>query len=110
DEALAEAFDRGTSHSTGGRDGAILPARGRFEENTRTGHFAGRMRPTMQQVFELLAFIVTERHEICFLGHAGRPSYGEVDQTVPDAHIIHQICCDGVLDVHFVSPAPVLWA
>src|SRR4030095_13516781 len=97
DEALAEAFDRGTPHSEGGSDGAILPALSRFEENTRTGHFTGRMRPTVQQMFELLAFIVTERHEIFFLGHAGHPSYGEVNQTVPDAHIIHQICCDGVL-------------
>ena len=48
DEALAEAFDRGTPHSEGGSDGAILPALGRFEKNTRTGHFSGRMRPTVQ--------------------------------------------------------------
>jgi hypothetical protein len=56
------------------------------------------VRPTVQQVFNLFACIVTERHEIFFLGHAGRPLDGEVDQTVPEARIIHQIYCDEVLE------------
>jgi hypothetical protein len=55
------------------------------------------VRPTVPQVFDWLAVIVTERHELFFLGHAGRPPDGEVDQTVPDAHIIHQIYRDEVL-------------
>jgi hypothetical protein len=97
DKALARAFDRGTPHSEGGRHGALLPALSRFAENTGAGHLAGRGLSPLQQMVELLALIVPECHAIFFRGHAGRPPYREVDQTVPHAHSIHQICCDGVL-------------
>ncbi len=67
DKALAGAFDRGASDGEGGSDGAVLRTLGCFEQDTGTGHFAGRVRPTMQQVFKLLAFIVSKCDKI-FLG------------------------------------------
>ena len=48
DKALARAFDRGAPNREGGSDDAVLRALGGFEQDTGTGHFAGRVRPTMQ--------------------------------------------------------------
>ena len=50
-------------------DRTVLYTLSGFEEDTGTGHFAGRVRSTMQQVFKLLAFIVIKRDKIFFLGH-----------------------------------------
>ena len=68
DEALAEAFNRSAPYREGSSDGAVFPALSRFEQNTGARHFAGRVCPAVQQVFELFTFIVIERHEIFFLG------------------------------------------
>ena len=63
DEALAEAFDRGTPHSEGGSEGAILPALSRFEGIRARVTLRVACVPLLRPMFRLLAFIVTERHE-----------------------------------------------
>ena len=73
DKALADAFDRGPLAGEGSSDCAVLRTLGCFEQDTGTGHFAGRVRPTMQQVFKLLAFLVLKCDKIFFLGIPGRP-------------------------------------
>jgi hypothetical protein len=52
-----------------GSDGAVLRTLGCFEQDTGTSHFAGRVRPTMQQVCKLLALTVIQCNKIFFLGH-----------------------------------------
>jgi hypothetical protein len=65
-EALAEAFDGRAPHSERLGNRAVLPTLRRFEDDAGAGHFAGRMRATMQQVFKLLTFIVIKRDKIFF--------------------------------------------
>jgi hypothetical protein len=69
DKAVAGAFDRGAPHGERGSDDAILRPLSCFQQDTGTGHFAGRMRPARQQVFKLLALIVLHGDKIFFLGH-----------------------------------------
>ena len=68
-EALAEAFDRSTPYREGCGDGLVFPALSRFEQHTGARHFAGRVYPAVQELFELLTFRVFERDEVLFLGH-----------------------------------------
>ena len=67
-KALAGAFDRGAPDGEGDSNGAVLYTLGCFPQDTGTGHFAGRVRPTMQPVFKLLALIVMQCDTIFFLG------------------------------------------
>src|SRR5262245_58011988 len=69
DEALAEAFDRRVPDGEGSSESTVVPALSRFEENTGARHFAGRMCPAVQELCELRAFLIVERHKILFLGH-----------------------------------------
>jgi len=48
DEALSEAFDRRVSHGERIGNGTVFPALSRFEEDAGAGHFAGRVRPTVE--------------------------------------------------------------
>src|SRR4030095_3803603 len=69
DKALAEAFDRRAPDREGSSDSTVFPALSRFEENTGARHFAGRVCPAVQELFELLALFVPERDKVLFLGH-----------------------------------------
>jgi len=75
DEALVEACDRRAPDSKRLGNGLILPAVRRFEQDAGARDLAGRMCPTVQPVFKLLAFIVSQRHEIFFLGHRWSSSW-----------------------------------
>jgi hypothetical protein len=84
DEALAEAFARRAPHGERGGNGAVLPALSRFEQEAGAGHFAGRVRPMVQELCELLAFSVIKRDKILLLGHCWSASCREVAQTLAD--------------------------
>jgi hypothetical protein len=40
------------------------------------------MCPVVQELFELLAFLIVERHKVLFLGHCWSSSGASVDQVV----------------------------
>ena len=83
DKAPAGAFDCGAPNREGGSDRTVLYTRSGFEEDTGTGHFAGRVRSTMQQVCKLLAFIVSKRDRYFFIGIAGRPPVNRLTRLYP---------------------------
>ena len=82
DEALAEAFDCCAPDRECRGNGLILPAIRHFEQNAGARDFAGRVGPTVQQVFKLLAFLVNKRDKVLFLRHRWSSSWLKVDQTL----------------------------
>jgi hypothetical protein len=75
DEALAEAFDCCAPDSECRGHGLIFPAIRRCEQDAGARDFAGRVYPPVQQVFKLLAFIVSKRDTVFFLGNRWSSSW-----------------------------------